>query len=165
MSAQTSAVDSSPRLASRTRWLPAALIGIVILAAGWWRRAPSDPQLVGRWEWSPDPEAGSPMQLNGNGFAQVTVSIGCLSFPRTCRWVVEGDELKLYSTAELESLTLDGARKYMSDFCTAHFTTPGPIRRYHIVDRTGDELRLQPLWSDGSLSDAAVEVYQRTAEQ
>jgi hypothetical protein len=164
VSVQTPAVDSSSRLASRSRWLLAALIGLVILAAGWWRREPTDPQLVGHWEWSPDPKAGFPMQLNRNGFADVTITIGCCSFARTCRWVVEGDELKLYSTPQLEYLTVDGARKYVSDFCTSYFTTPEPIRRYQIVERTPVELRLQPLWSDGSLSDAAVEVYQRAGE-
>jgi hypothetical protein len=140
------------------------LIGIVILGAGWPRGAPFDPLLVGRWEWSPDPEAGSPLQLKRNGSASVMVSVGCLSFPQSCRWAVEGNELKLYPAPQLDALTLDAARKYLGDCWSSRLTTPEPMRRYQILERTGDRLCLQCLESDGSAGDAAIEVYRRVVE-
>ena len=138
------------------------LTGITLIR--WHRSASIDPLLVGRWEWSPDPTAGFPMQFDGDGSGEVTVTMGCCAFTRSCRWKVDDNELQIHPAPQLENLTVAGARAYLSDLWKSVVTSPQPVRRYRIVERTSTDLRLQPLWSDGSVSDEAVEVYRRAVE-
>lgn len=158
-------IDAQSKRLVRRRLLCAAIVVAGVACTVFWIRRPDiDPKLIGRWEWSPDPKAGFPMQLDGDGSARVTITIGCCSFARSCTWTVNGDELRLYSTPQLDNLTIDGARTYVSDLWKAHTTSQPPVRRYQIVERTEAKLRLQPLWSDGSVSDSPIEVYQRAVE-
>jgi hypothetical protein len=155
--------SSSRSIRMRLQWTLIPLMGLIILATALDRTA-ADPLLVGRWEWSPDPVAGSPLQLNGDGSGQLMMSVGCFSFPQSCRWSVENDELQLYSSPQLDNLTFAGVQSYVASLWQSHVTSPEPSRRYRIVERTGAELRLQPLSSDGSAADEPIETYRRSVE-